>query len=72
MSDSWPGPAVFAAIALLVVAVTFRIALALVKRVLRTDIAECEGKVWGGIGAGGEYSLTAKAQGREVSQRKDL
>ena len=36
MSDSWLGPAVFAAIALLVVAVSFRIALALVKRVLRT------------------------------------
>ena len=36
MSDSWSGPAVFAAIALLVVAVSFRIALALVKRVLRT------------------------------------
>lgn len=36
MSDFWPGPAVFAAIALLVVAVSFRIALAWVKRVLRT------------------------------------
>ncbi len=38
MSDSWPGPAVFAALALLVVAVSFRIALALVKRVLRTRV----------------------------------
>ena len=38
MSDSWSGAAVFAALALLVVAVSFRIALALVKRVLRTRV----------------------------------
>ena len=38
MFDSWLGPAVFAAIALLVVAVSFRIALALVRRVLGTRV----------------------------------
>ena len=38
MFDSWLGPAVFAAIALLVVAVSFRIASALVKRVLSSRV----------------------------------
>ena len=38
MFDSWLGPAVFAAIALLVVAVSFRIALAFVRRVLGTRV----------------------------------
>jgi len=38
MSESWLGPAVFSALALLVVAILFRIALRLAKRLLRSNV----------------------------------